>query len=95
MYTKEQLEGMIDYELDVQVHILNNGLENRDPTPNYCNNWADMGPLINDLSKLGTIVIADGFGLIPKPLSLMICSAGKTLRAAAIVYILVMQEKES
>ena len=59
----------------------------------YCNNWADMGPLIKELSKLGTIVINDGFGLIPQPLAQMICSAGQTLRAAAIVYILVMQER--
>ena len=64
----------------------------RKQTIDFCNNWADMGPLIEELSKLGTIVINDGFGLIPQPLAQMICSAGQTLRAAAIVYILVMQE---
>ena len=102
MYTQEQLEGMSKDELNFTVagfqqgdshHWADDEVELDGRIVDYCNNWEDMGPLIEDLSKLGTIVINDGFGLIPEPLAQMICSGGQIPRAAAIVYILVMQER--
>jgi hypothetical protein len=39
-------DQMSDFEINVKVHILNGGLNNNDPTPNYCNNPSDAWPLI-------------------------------------------------
>lgn len=103
-YTQEQLEGMSDDQIneivsDIHLKDVNDifkGLSNPHGKrwADYCNNWADMGPLIEDLSQLGTVTICNnGFSLITKPLTGIFYSERPALRAAAIVYILVMQEK--
>ena len=105
MYTQEQLEGMSDNDIDnkvAQLIGLNNGYRDKVSTTctamvhvkrvskDYCNNWAYMGPLIKETS----------INLINREHNLW-CARKNTnsvkhsnpLRAAAIVYILVMQER--
>ena len=104
MYTQEQLEGMSDDQLNRFTHSINNPLADGTLINNYCNNWEDMGPLIaaqkislawewdcKDMySAFGTQWTERSLGLYPVNYS---SSNENQLFAAAIVYILVMQER--
>jgi len=57
-------EEMSDFEINVKVHILNGGLDNSDPTPNYCKNPSDAWPIIlaNKISLSPDIYIDEDTG---------------------------------
>ena len=121
MYTKEQLEGMIDFDINkIMVEVTHKKtLTGTQPEikgntsvtvyglmysikVDYCNNWADMGPLLkpNNISiayeKCDTpcaMVVGDATDYIGWEFDIQ-CFHENELRAAAIVYILVMQGGE-
>ena len=108
MYTQKQIETMNDQEVDqiISGMVLKDANEifkgldephGKRYSP-YCSNWAYMGPLIgeakiavmpdsNNTWKAGNLPTAMTFGWAN-----FIRGYDKALRAAAIVYILVMQE---
>ena len=65
---------------------------------NYCNNWADMGPLILCNNIVLTPCMGENSGDVTaffidkNPITLEFDDNSKALRAAAIVYILAKQE---
>ena len=104
MYTQKQLEGMIDAQLTLIIYVMLYGKinEDKDMTDllldgkiDYCNKWADMGPLILEAN----------IKIIPRPDTHIGSSAAVAwyphscqstcddnsglLRAATIVYILI------
>ena len=79
----------------ISVHFL----DGKSKIVDYCNNWADMGPLIEE-EGIDIAYYSNGDGYCYKDLRETLLNLievefekGKTLRAAAIVYILVKQEE--
>ena len=101
MYTQEQLEGMSNQEIDQvisnialkDVSELFQGLDGHGKRyAPYCSNWADMGPLIVEAGLCLTKLNADEWETWEFNDRLSYVNKNP-LRAAAIVYILVMQER--
>ena len=105
-YTKEQLEGMSDFDINRLIAeslgqdwsgITADSYQAYPGLKDYCNSWADMGPLL----KPNNISIVNEFK--EKPCALVLddltdlmdwggefqCFHVNELRAAAIVYILI------
>ena len=115
-YELEQLEGMDDHRVNIEVSKLTNdegdGLlikfgtiinEHTGREVNYCNSWADMGPLIHEAKiSLSPCYSADPVVYSYSPTGKWCAEhfylqSGQVtntnpLRAAAIVYILIKQE---
>lgn len=108
-YTLEQLEGMSDkqiseavlslitgYSIDEAREIISTGYFSKSSFCDYCNSWADMGPLISS-ALIDITYASDGSGYCRHEILIDLTEShfalGRELRAAAIVYILVKQEK--
>ena len=115
-YTLEQLEGMSDkqiseavlslitgYSIDEAREIISTGYFSKSSFCDYCNSWADMGPLIHEAKiSLSPCYSADPVVYSYSPTGKWCAEhfylqSGQVtntnpLRAAAIVYILIKQE---
>lgn len=101
-YTQDQLEGMSDREIDWAIVSIIYGTEDKDIRRifssggfDYCNSWADMGPIIGR-ERISLIPVSNmdvSWLAVPESGLHSHRSVGNNpLRAAAIVYILVKQE---